>query len=92
MMEHMVASLLEKILAQTGLIGLGMAVAGVVVWKLHEMRTVELKASIEEHRTDKADYRQVITGNTEVIGKMAGAIETNTQTIRDLRSYMERRP
>lgn len=91
-MEQIATSLLEKILAQTGLVGLGMAVAGIIVWKLHEIRSAELKTSIEEHKADKADYRQVITGNTEAIGKMAGAIETNTQTIRDLRNYMERKP
>lgn len=90
-MEQLALSLLEKILAQTGLVGLGMAVAGVIVWKLHEIRASELKASIEEHKSDKADYRQVITGNTEAIGKMAGALESNTQTIRDLRGYMERK-
>lgn len=59
-------------------------------WTYHKTRVAELKSQVEEQKSDKADYRSVISGNTEAITKMAGALESNTQTMRDLRNYIER--
>ncbi len=61
-----------------------------LAWTYHKTRIAELKTSVEEQKSDKADYRSVISGNTEAITKMAGALESNTQTMRDLRNYIER--
>ena len=55
-----------------------------MAWTYHKTRVSELKQSADEHRAEKADYKNIITGNTEAITKLAGALEANTEATRDL--------
>lgn len=56
-----------------------------MAWTYHRTRMGEMrqsveekKAAIEEHKAEKADYKSIITGNTEAITKLAGVLERNT--------------
>jgi hypothetical protein len=82
------AAVIKYLSDHWGLAGVLIASPGVVAIAYHKIRVNELKAQVDEQKADKADYRNVITGNTSAMTEMAGALRENTQTIRDIRNYM----
>lgn len=84
------AELIELALKNWGITGFILISPAVLAITYHKLRVSDLKTQVEEQKADKADYRNVITGNTAAMTEMAGALRENTQTIRDIRNYMGR--
>lgn len=79
---------LLKVLLESGPYGVASAAMLVMGYLFHRGRVSDLKSQHDEAKTDKADYKAVITGNTEAMTKMAGSLDNNTVATRELQSYL----
>lgn len=91
-MEQLVGSLINA-----GPYGIALAAILMVGGGCHKLligkereRLEELRARLDESKSDKAQAQAIIVGNTEAMTKLCGAVDNGTETNRQVMAMVQR--